>query len=88
MTPTMSTWCSNQLSYNPTGSTTGIIAWVKQKSKSFFEKKGLILEWGCDTIHPITHLSPAMACAAKRWRIAKGERVERTRRETLWQSFP
>ena len=38
MTPTMSTWCSNQLSYNPTGSTTGIIAWPKEKSKAFFEK--------------------------------------------------
>ena len=35
---TMSTWCSNQLSYNPTGSTTGIIAWPKEKSKAFFEK--------------------------------------------------
>ena len=44
MTPTMSTWCSNQLSYNPTGSTTGIIAWPKEKSKAFFKNVGFVTQ--------------------------------------------
>ena len=68
MTPTMSTWCSNQLSYDPkvstARSTKEIIARYKSKSKHFFQKIWLILERGYATIHPITHLSPVMACAA------------------------
>ena len=30
----------------------------------FFRKKRLILSEDCAKIHPITHLSPVMACAA------------------------
>ena len=35
MTPTMSTWCSNQLSYNPKRSAKGIIAQARQNCKDF-----------------------------------------------------
>lgn len=36
MTPTMSTWCSNQLSYNPMRSTEKIIAQSFRNCKLFF----------------------------------------------------
>ena len=39
MTPTMSTWCSNQLSYNPKRGTKRIIAYAWNKCKPYFSKK-------------------------------------------------
>ena len=36
MTPTMSTWCSNQLSYNPIRPAKGIIAHGPENCKDFF----------------------------------------------------
>ena len=47
MTPTMSTWCSNQLSYNPMRSAKGIITYCridcKRKSSEFIKMPGNLL---------------------------------------------
>lgn len=39
MTPTMSTWCSNQLSYNPTGHNAASIAQMRKLRKGGNAKK-------------------------------------------------
>ena len=44
MTPTMSTWCSNQLSYNPMRSTRRIIAQSLRNCKLFFAVPSFYIE--------------------------------------------